>query len=433
MTAVVFEQKDKTHYWLYVASLVIIAVYSHFPVTVMHRLGLGPSEKLGILLFAILTVFPWYLYYQWLVGRREVPFPWWQATLILGLVALATNPIFLSNDIMEYMAQSRGHIVFGLNPYETSLSAIPDYQDDPILSRAFWVNWRGVYGPVWYWFLGLITRVTQSPWAYSLILRGFALAAHLANSQLIYLLARAWGLPDDARFSPGKARLLYAVNAIPLVEHVASGHNDVFMLTLVLAALYATFSTRPARRVGGYVSYGLGLALKSVAAIWGPLLILQSTRRSGKKLEPLRGVLVAAVTLVIAYMRYWNGVGALTRLSEQAQLFSRLSLVFVVKRVVGLVNTELALGVTAFLLGPLGKGLLAALFLAGYLLVIRCSVKRGFLPMDYIHVTVLFLVLVVTWNQPWYVTWILPMIFLSERPLCWTPLFFVWGFLHVLA
>jgi len=426
-------QQDIWHFVSYALWYLCYSVYTHSYGWFFGLFGLSPTKRFAILVFATCSVMVWYLYYQWFVGRRGVPFVWWKGALILGVILLISEPAFLSNDIMDYMAKSRAAVVYGLNPYETTIKEIPGYQNDPVLSRAFWTEWYGVYGPLWFSFLGLITRITQRITLYTLLLRLAILLTHLANAQLVFCLALMWG--DDRRMAH-TARLLYALNPIPLVDHVASGHNDAVMIVLILMSVYL-LGKGGKRYLLGHMVYGFSIAVKSVPLMWGPLLfvwVMRKTRSIGRALLlPLLG----GAALIAAYIPYKIGIEKLTGVVAQANLVDRLSSVYLIPKLIVIWDPVLGNHLYQLLRSPAGRSVFIGLFLLAYCWLAWSVWKSGLRPRELVATTLLFMGLVLTWNQPWYITWFLPFAMLSrsfyDTTGRWIWLLGVWGALYVIV
>jgi hypothetical protein len=155
----------------------------------------------------------------------------WLGTILAGLIYIYT-PSMLSRDIFVYAGYGRLIAVHHANPYFTILSTFPK---DPLTSYDDWAYATSAYGPAWLvisavgaFFLG------TSPAGYVLAFRFFDFAAHLLNVWLVATILKKRGhSPRTVTIGT----LLYAWNPLVLLESCLGGHNDIFMITLVLLGI----------------------------------------------------------------------------------------------------------------------------------------------------------------------------------------------------
>jgi hypothetical protein len=155
----------------------------------------------------------------------------WLGTIISGLIYVFT-PAMLSHDILVYASYSRIISVYHANPYFVPLSAFPH---DPFNPFNYWSHAIAAYGPIWLAICAFWGQVTGSqPLGYILAFRLFALAAHLLNIWLVTITLRAMG---QSSRTVTLGALLYAWNPLVLLESSLGGHNDIFMVTFMLAGI----------------------------------------------------------------------------------------------------------------------------------------------------------------------------------------------------
>src|SRR5438270_2483256 len=155
----------------------------------------------------------------------------WLGTIIGGLIFVLT-PAMLSRDIFVYVGYGRTIVVHQANPYFVAPSRFPQ---DPLTSYDDWKDDTAAYVPVWLTICSLWTLVLgNSPLGYVLAFRLFALAAHLLNIWLVAAILRKTGSSDR---TVTLGTLLYAWNPLVLQESSLGGHNDIFMVTLILVGI----------------------------------------------------------------------------------------------------------------------------------------------------------------------------------------------------
>jgi len=205
--------------------------------TANHVASQANTNYLEFLLLIGLTfaIYAWFAFFILRLAqanrhRQTLQFIW-AGTLVAGLIYVFT-PAMLSHDILVYASYSRILGVYHANPYFVPLSAYPQ---DPLYPLNYWAHTTAAYGPVWLGicaFWGLI--VGPQPVAYVLAFRLFALACHLINIWLVITTLRTMG-HSPRTITLGA--LLYAWNPLVLLESSLGGHNDIVMVTFILAGI----------------------------------------------------------------------------------------------------------------------------------------------------------------------------------------------------
>src|SRR5260370_26651167 len=155
----------------------------------------------------------------------------WLVTIAAGFIYVFT-PAMLSHDILAYAGFSRLVATYHANPYFVPISAYPH---DPFYPLNYWKELTFSYGPVWLAICSLLGFVMgPQPLGYVLAFRLFALAPHLVNIWLVITILRSsWQYSRVVTLGA----LLYAWNPLVLLESSLGGHNDVFMVTFLLAGV----------------------------------------------------------------------------------------------------------------------------------------------------------------------------------------------------
>ncbi len=150
-------------------------------------------------------------------------------TLVAGLIFVLT-PAMLSHDALVYADYGRTIIAHGSNPYFTS-PAIASHRD-PITRLDDWSAFTAAYGPLWLYICSLWAMLLgDDPVKYILAYRLMGFVAHLVNTLLVAIILRRTGASQR---TVTLGTLLYAYNPLALLESCLGGHNDVFMVTLML-------------------------------------------------------------------------------------------------------------------------------------------------------------------------------------------------------
>src|SRR6266487_2100219 len=198
----------------------------------------------------------------------------WLGTCITGLVFILA-PGMLSHDAFVYAGYGRVLAVHGANPYFVPLTTYPH---DPALALDEWKNAPAAYGPL---LLIICAFSSLSPDAsflqYLLTYRMLGFAAHLLNTLLVMNILRTMG---HSPRTIALGTLLYAWNPLALLESCLGGHNDTFMVTLILLGmLYCVRAERKVIKsfsdlryfIPSLVAFPLATLIKFTAA---PLIVL---------------------------------------------------------------------------------------------------------------------------------------------------------------
>ena len=210
------------------------------------------------------------------------------ASFAIACAALSAFAIIQSSDVYFYVMYGRLYGVHGINPY-----AFGDvtHLGDPILAQiltfAGKVPFEDPYGPLWTLLAGLQSKLLNgadllwSAWSF----RAVAIVAALAAlAGILYALRRE---PESQRVqSAGR----FAFHPLVLYECAVGGHNDMLM---VAPAVWAFAIVDDLPLIAGILA-GCAIAVKYVAAIALPFLVVRARRRGW-----LGAVLCAILAIVI--------------------------------------------------------------------------------------------------------------------------------------
>ena len=363
----------------------------------------------------------------WLVRRGSIRLT--AAGLALATVVIAAPllaaPQLLSGDLWSYVIYGRVAVIDHGNPLVDPPSAYPG---DPFLGRVDWKATPSVYGPAWTDVAVLLTHVAQwlggSAVAYAVTFRGFIFAAHLVNAALVRRILRAI---RPARATWGA--LLYAWNPLCLVEFAGNGHNDGFMLTLVLAGIAFAAAGRTTTPVGWLVAAGL---TKLTGGLGVPAYSLWVARRQPSArpaiLMVARHLAVALLIAAALYAPFWRGAQTFHATTHAAnlQLMYRSPGSDLARGIVGCLSSQTwqrhlgpwrSVGrMTNYVRFAVRQGcLLGFLFCLAVLTLRRVRDFDGWLDrLTWIYVA--YLLLAAYQFHPWYGTWLVPLTALLPDP-----------------
>jgi hypothetical protein len=216
-----------------------------------------------------------------------------------------------SPDVFFYFGTGRLEAHYGLNPYKQVIADAPGWQADPAFQNVYpaWLFIITPYGPLFVKFIAAISWLSGGDDRIALLLVKVVFAlCHVLNGWLVAGIARRLGMRERL------AVLLYLISPVPLLDYIGWGHNDILMVSCVLAGLWAMLSRR---HVLATLLLGVGAGFKYVPVVLCPYLFLYMTR--GRKLAGLvprvvgLSLLLGAV-LVAPYLWYENGLHNFLRL-----------------------------------------------------------------------------------------------------------------------
>jgi hypothetical protein len=309
---------------------------------------------------------------------------------IAGLQALVLlAPPLLSTDLFSYQSYARMGALYGANPYLSGPHAIAL---DPLYAfvGAKWVSTPSAYGP-------LFTALSYPFATLGIAASALAFKAIAALSSLV-VVAIVWNAARLRGLDPVKAAMLVGLNPLLVVYGVGGGHNDLLMLAVLCAGLYAVLLRRD-RAAGALTLAAVGIKLTA-----GLMLPFALAGRPGRRRELLTGAGVAAAALAVLGVAMF-GAGPLHLLGtlQRNQAGSDWN------SIPGFISTRLGLG----LVGHATGYVLAAGFVVAFCWLLR-KVWHG--ELDWIAgagwATVAMLVTAGS-LLPWYLAWALPFAALS--------------------
>ena len=320
--------------------------------------------------------------------RRGREFRLGAALAVAAAIQLAplTAPVLLSTDVYTYWDYGRLGAVHGANPYVDKPN---EYPDDPAFSRMGkqWRDTTTVYGPAFTLASeGHAAVVGRSAAAAAWTYKALGAVAMLA---IVWLAARLAPRPEFAAVFVGWNPLL-------AIHFAGGGHNDAWMMALVLAALALASMGR--RQLAG-AAWASAIAVKWVALIFLPLRALEAWRQR-RRVGHVGFAAAAVVLAAVATWRYggaWlDAFGPVARNLREGARYSTPSRL----ESIGLPH-------------DVAVGLLAALFGIAYLWLLR-EAWRG---RARLGLAAGLLIVAAPWLVPWYVVWTVPLVAIEEDRL----------------
>jgi hypothetical protein len=344
--------------------------------------GGGVMAALGVMFIAYLVA----------VQRAERLSPKAVLMCVSALQALVLlAPPLLSTDVFSYGAYGRMGALYGANPYLHGPYAIALDPVYPFIG-AKWVTTPSVYGP-------LFT-------ALSYVFAPLSIAASVLTYKAIAALAGlvvvvcVWNAARWRGVNPVKAVALVGLNPLLVIYGVGGAHNDLLMLAVSTAGLYALLQRRN-RTAGGLLAAGTWIKL--TGALLVPFALVGASGGRSRR-EILLGVsAVTAVVAIASFALFGTGPLHLPTAIAQSQaegdwhsipgfVASGLGLA-TAGHVVGIVLTCAFAAVCIWLLQRVRRGKLDWLDAAGWATLAMLATASSLLP--------------------WYIAWLLPLAAIS--------------------
>jgi hypothetical protein len=321
-----------------------------------------------------------------LVGGRTV-----RGSVVIGAVVAINVLFFLAppsglTDLFNYLGYARLDVLHHLNPYVDLPLA---QHGDPVYAYSNWHRLRSPYGPL-FTLLLLPTAHLALPvayWTYKAV----------ATAAALGLLAAVWACARRLGRAPAVAVAFVGLNPLVLAYALAGRHNDLLMMACVMAGCLLLLT---GRETAGGAALAAAVAIKASAGLLAPVIVLGAPRR-------LRGVAgLAAGAVVIAALSYLAFGAHLPNVAQQSRLVNTWSVPNLAGYAAGRGGADGEVRRIA-LIAMLSGGLICA---AVAWRSRRWATAGGWAG--------LVGVATVSWLEPWYVLWALPLAAVSgSRPL----------------
>jgi Glycosyltransferase family 87 len=302
----------------------------------------------------------------------------------IQLIPLA-GPLLLSRDVYAYWTYGRLITAHDANPYAVAPST---YGADPgeLQMAPAWRGTRSVYGPVFSAAsAGLATATGRSAETTAFTYRLLAALGMLALVGLAVVVAPM----------PAFAAAFVGWNPMLALNFAGGGHNDVWMVAFVLAALALASRRRP---VLAGASWAMAVGVKWVPLALLPLSLIAARGRYARRIAA--GFLVALIAIgagaCLAFGSAWlTALMPLTRHHAGFSLPSRLVELGFPRPLADLAAAAPLLVALPWLLRDARAGR-SRLALAAGLMVVASP-----------------------WVLPWYAVWMVPLAAIEEDRLAW--------------
>lgn len=235
-----------------------------------------PTGDLGwIRIFAVTQAAAFGLYGVTLLLIRRAA-PRMAAVVVLAAVIQLLPllaPLMLSSDVWGYWNAGRIAVVDGGNPYVDTPATYPD---DPSLpfTRGVWRDQTTAYGPAF---------TVGSEAVAAVVGEDAATAAWLYKAAAGLLMVALTMLVSLVAPRPAFAAAFVGWNPVFAMQFAGSGHNDVLMITLVVAGILLGLR---GKATGAGTAWSIGVFVKWLPIILLPLQLLEDRARHRRSILP---------------------------------------------------------------------------------------------------------------------------------------------------
>ena len=329
---------------------------------------------------------------------------------IMSIIFVIIVP-FLSSDVFYYLGVGRLDSAYGQNPYYVTIQDFVESGDnsqyleqDTVLAKGYENDWGSttvVYGPVWTLICKIVAGISFGNIDISLLLfKLLNMVIHLVNCYLIYKIT-------------GKKLfvLLYGLNPYILIEGIANVHNDIYVVTCILASLY--FLLKKKNIIVSIVFLALATAIKYFAILLLPFIIIYYFRdkKPGERLKNciLYGMLFVLI-VVITYLLYIQDIQVLSGIMTQQEKFTK-NFYIILMEYFDIPN----------LVTNVNRILLISFIIIYFFTCLTLLFKKQITFREEMrkaeYFLIVFLFLLITNFQPWYIMWLFPVMMWQRKEI----------------
>jgi alpha-1,6-mannosyltransferase len=369
----------------------------------------GPRLGTGVLMFLLATMFGCYVLVVRAADRIAPRHVLMVIAALLALVMLA--PPLLSTDVFSYQAYGRMWTEYGANPYLNTphVLFLGPLFSDPLYTYigAKWVNTPTSYGPLFTLLSGPLANL--SPNEHVAIAANALAYKAIAAFSCLGIIALLWNAARMRGLDPIRGVALFGLNPLVVLYGVGGGHNDLLMLLLTTAGVYALLAHRE-RASGALIAVGAGIKLTGLLLL--PFALASGVELGARKRQRSIWIGFAIASAAIA------AVGFAVFGGGQLELFSTLRKVQQEgdwHSVPGFMNLGLGLGTLSRITGAL----LAIVFVFVFVSLLRRVWRRDMDWIDGAAWATLAMLITASSLLPWYVAWLLPLVALGTDRRLW--------------
>ena len=350
----------------------------------------------GIIVIGLLLVFS--ILYILIIKKEDKIFKNVKQILIfiilISFVFMIILP-YLSSDIYYYIGDSWLAAKYKQNPYYTTVEELQDtgINDEILSNTGYWKNTTSVYGPLWNSIAKLLVSFSFGNVTIALFV--FKLASysiHILNSCLVHKITKS-----------KKYMLLYALNPLILIEFLSNVHNDIYLVLFILLSLY--FLVRVKNIYFTIIFLALSVSIKYSTVLLVPFILIYCFKNktiSKRILYCFISGVSIIILVILMYLPYYRDYTIFTNMLVQGSKYSQsllLLLMEIENQTIFKIVNQLAIPI--FLIVYVN-------ILVFYIFKRKLTLKE--LMRSYNFIMIIFIFVVLTNFQKWYILWVFPTI-----------------------
>lgn len=338
--------------------------------------------------------------------RSSLSWFFWASTAAAFLLFCTSKALF-SHDLYEYSARARMMALHHINPYLHLPSEIPGDIFFPFL---FWKNTPECYGPLWVALGALHTFFFKASLFWTSFMHRAILAVFLALSCAVFRKICLYLRLEDRDI----LTLALLTNPLVIIMTLFDGHNEIAMVFFMLCALYFLLC---AKYIRAFLLLALAINIKFIYLLTAPFFISYAlANRQARIASVFYRLAIAGALSLLATIFLWLPFGKESVIAifkyyrELGQNFWADSIPFAVYFLLdkaGLAVTKQAVA------GIFSAAFIILYVYLGYYLYREAKKDRQAI---FTAISLVMFGLLFTNStpfQPWYLVWVIPILFLS--------------------
>lgn len=320
---------------------------------------------------------------------------------IISVLFTIMLPI-LSSDIYYYIGDSWLSAKYNENPYYTSVYELQQKgtNDEILQNTGYWKKTTSVYGPIWNMIANVLVSLSFGKVTIALyVFKIASLVIHLLNCYFIYKITQKT-----------KYVIMYGLNPLILIEALSNVHNDIYLILMILLTIYFLFKKK--NIYIAIILMALSVAIKYCTALLVPFLLLYYFK---DKTVPKRflycmltGISIIAI-VAIMYLPYFKDFSIYTNMLVQDGKFSQSVMLILLKNINrGIFNIINTLRIPVFLV---------TYIICLVILLFKKEIKLKEICNKYNIFMLIFVFIVITNFQRWYIMWLFPTVLWSGKKI----------------
>ena len=356
----------------------------------------------GIIVIGALLIFS-FIYYLIIKKQKELFKDKKQIIIFIAIISFIFMLIlpYLSSDIYYYIGDSWLSAKYNENPYYTTVKDLQDKEiNDEILNNTgYWKHTTSIYGPMWNSIAKLLVGLSFGNVTLALLIfKVVSLLIHVLNSYLIYKITKS-----------KKYMLIYGLNPLVLIELLSNVHNDIYLILFILLALY--FLIRKKNIYFTIIFMALSICIKYSTVLMVPFVLIYCYRNNSipkRILYCLIGGLRIIAIVVIFYLPYYRDMTIFTNMLVQDGKYTQSIMALLMIKLEG--NSLFSI------INSLKLPVFAILYISTVIIVLFYKkITLSFIIKKYNFIMLIFIFIVLTTFQKWYVLWLLPTIIFVNK------------------